>query len=83
MQKYKIQKTCNRSHRRPNYTNSKSKSTNRNYASITRRLFTSIATSSNAVRRSKKNETGKLSQNKLTIAYANTIGIKYKMQSLK
>ena len=66
MQIYKIKKTlaiqpdnratntCSKSHRRPNYTNAKSKSTDRNYKSITKRLFKSIASSSKAVRRSKK-----------------------------
>ena len=96
MQKYKIQKTCNptrsrtanvcsQSHRKPNYTNTKSKRTNRNYTSINKRLFTSIASSSKSVRGSKKkkNETGKLPQNKLRIVYANARGIKSKMQSLK
>ena len=95
MQKHKIQKTFNpnrqsdnkymqpKSHRRPNYTNTKSKSTNRNYKSINKRLFTSIASSGKAVRRSKKNETGKLPPNKLRIIYANARGIKSKIQSLK
>ena len=46
--------TCSQIHRRPNYTNTKSKSTSRNYTSINKRLFTSIASSSRTVRRSKK-----------------------------
>ena len=96
MQIYKIKKktlaiqpdnratnTCSKSHRRPNYTNAKSKSTDRNHTSITKRLFKSIVSSSKAVRRSKKNETRKLPQNKLRIVYVNARGIKSKMQSLK
>ena len=50
----KATNTCSQSHRRPNYTNAKSKSTNRKYTSINKRLFTPIASSSKAVRRSKK-----------------------------
>ena len=38
--------TCSQSHRRPNYTNTKSKGTNRNFTSFNKILFTSIASSS-------------------------------------
>ena len=80
--------TWNQSRRKPNYANTKSKSTNRNYSSINKSLFTSIASNNKAVRRSKTkknktNEIGKLPQNKLRIAFANARGIKSKMQSLK
>ena len=77
-------KTCSQNNRRSNYTDTKSKSTNRNYTSINKRIFTTIASSSKAARRSKKhNGAGKLPQNKLRIIYANARGIKSKMQSLK
>ena len=83
MQNYKIRKTCRQNNRRSNYTNTKSKSANRNFRSINKIIFWSIASSSKAARRSKKqNGTGKLPQNKLRIIYANPRGIKSKMQSL-
>ena len=62
----------------------KSKSANRNYTSINKRILTSIASNSKASRRSKKqNGAGKLPPNKLRTIYANARGIKSKMQSLK
>ena len=77
-------KTCSQNNRRSNYTNTKSKSTNRNYTSINKRIFTSIVSSNKAARRSKKhNGAGKFPKNKLRIIYANARGIKSKMQSLK
>ena len=95
MQNYKIQNTCiptrqsdskdmQPKQQKMKLYKPKSKSANRNYTSINKRILTSIASNSKASRRSKKqNGAGKLPPNKLRTIYANARGIKSKMQSLK